>query len=96
MCILTAHFVTALTENSVVVAARDEEPAVDGELDGGDGRLVAGHEADAVSREAVPQPHAAVARPGGHVVVVRVEGEAVHVGEVPDEDANALRLLRRP
>ena len=57
---------------------------------------MARHEADAVAGEPVPQPHAAVARPRGHVVVVRVEGEAVHVGEVAHEDAHALRLLRRP
>ena len=86
----------SLTEHPVVVAGRDEEPAVDGERDDGDGGLVPRHEADAVAREAVPQSHAAVARPRGHVVVVGVEGEAVHVGEVAHEDAHALRLLSRP
>jgi hypothetical protein len=46
----------------VVATARCQEPAVVGEVDGRNGALVPGHEADAVPGDTVPQTKTPVAR----------------------------------
>ena len=48
-------------QDAVVAAARGQKPSIVGEVDGRDGALVAGHQADAISGHAVPQTKAPIA-----------------------------------
>ena len=48
------------------------------------------HEPDTVSSDTIPEPEAAVAAAGAHVVGVGVEGQAVNVREVAVEYTQGL------
>ena len=57
---------------------------------------MAGHKPDTVTVDAVPEPDTSVAGAGRHIVRVGVKGETVHVREMAVENAEGLRVLRRP
>ena len=58
--------------------------------------LVSCHQPNTVASDAVPESQASIARSGADIVGVGMEGEAVHVGEVPVEDPKRLGLVGGP
>ena len=66
-------------QDAVIAATGSQKPPVVGEVDGGNGAFVAGHQADAVPGDAVPQTQAPITGPWNWGLITEKIGPRQHI-----------------